>query len=79
MMIAQVTGYKPGIFHHVFGDVHIYKNHVEQVNLQLERLPFNMPTVEINPDVKEIDDFKFEDFKLVDYIHHDAIKAPVAV
>lgn len=79
MMLAQVTGYKPGVFHHIFGDVHIYNNHIEQVKTLLRRSPFNMPEVKINPDIKEIEDFKFEDFELNNYMHHDAIKAPVAV
>jgi thymidylate synthase len=79
MMIAQVCGLQPGEFVHSFGDVHLYSNHFEQANLQLTRTPFTLPTMKINPDVKDIFSFKFEDFELLDYISHPAIKAPVAV
>lgn len=79
MMIAQVTGYKPGEFIHTFGDVHIYNNHFEQVDSQLVREPFPLPTMTINSGVKSIFDFTFEDFTLENYQSHPAIKAPVAV
>ncbi len=79
MMIAQVTGLEPGDFVHTFGDVHIYSNHHEQVDLQLSREPYPLPKMKLNPEVKSIFDFKFEDFELVDYQHHPHIKAPVAV
>lgn len=79
MMIAQVCGLKPGEFVHTLGNAHIYSNHFEQVKLQLTREPLPLPRVRINPDVKNIDDFKFEDFELVDYQSHPAIKGEVAV
>lgn len=79
MMIAQVCGLQPGEFVHTFGDVHIYSNHMEQVKLQLSREPFPLPTMKLNPEVKNIFDFQFEDFILENYQHHPAIKAPVAV
>ena len=79
MMIAQVCGLQPGEFVHSFGDVHLYKNHFEQAELQLTRTPFPLPTMKINPEVKDIFDFKFEDFELLNYQSHPAIKAPVAV
>ncbi len=79
MMIAQVCGLKPGDFVHTFGDVHIYSNHMEQVNLQLSREPKPLPQMKINPAVKDIFSFKFEDFTLENYDPHPAIKAPVAV
>ena len=79
MMIAQVCDLEPGDFVHTFGDVHIYSNHMEQVELQLTRTPFPLPTMKLNPDVKDIFNFKFEDFTLENYQSHPAIKAPVAV
>ena len=79
MMIAQVCDLEPGEFVHSFGDVHIYKNHFEQVALQLSRTPFPLPQMEINKSVKDIFSFQYEDFKLLDYQFHPAIKAPVAV
>ncbi len=79
MMMAQVTELKPGDFVHTFGDAHIYSNHIEQVKLQLSREPFALPTMKINPDIKNIFDFKFEDFELVDYESHPHIKGIVAV
>ncbi len=79
MMIAQVCGYKPGEFIHTTGDTHIYTNHFEQVDLQLSREPRPLPVMKINPDVKNIFDFKYEDFTLEDYDPWPAIKAPVAV
>jgi thymidylate synthase len=79
MMIAQVCDLKPGDFVHTFGDVHIYSNHMEQVNLQLSRTAFPLPTMKLNPEVKDIFEFKFEDFTLENYQSHPAIKAPVAV
>ncbi len=79
MMIAQVCDLQLGDFVHTFGDVHIYSNHMEQVNLQLSRTPFPLPTMKINPEVKDIFTFRFEDFTLENYQFHSAIKAPVAV
>ena len=79
MMIAQVCDLKPGEFVHTFGDVHIYNNHLEQVNLQLSRNPFPPPTMKLNPAVKNIFDFKFGDFTLENYQCHPPIKAPVAI
>lgn len=79
MMIAQVCGLEYGEFVHTFGDVHIYSNHMEQVQLQLSRTPYPLPTMKLNPSVKDIFEFKFEDFTLENYQSHPAIKAPVAV
>ena len=79
MMIAQVCDMEPGEFVHSFGDVHLYNNHFEQANLQLSRTPFPLPQMKINAAVKDIFDFKFEDFELMNYESHPAIKAPVAV
>ena len=79
LMMAQVAGLKPGDFVHTFGDVHIYSNHMEQVKLQLAREPKTLPTLYINPAVKDIFGFKFEDFRIDHYDPHPAIKAPVAV
>ena len=79
MMIAQVCDLQLGDFVHTFGDVHLYNNHFEQAQLQLTRTPFPLPQMKINPDVKDIFGFTFEDFTLVGYQSHPAIKAPVAV
>lgn len=79
MMIAQVTGLEVGEFVHSFGDLHIYKNHIEQVKLQLSREPRQLPTMLLNKEVKSIDDFKYEDFELINYDPYPAIKAEVAV
>jgi len=79
LMLAQVTGLKAGEFIHSFGDVHIYTNHLEQVKLQLSREPKLLPIMNINSDVKNIFDFKYDDFKITDYNHHAAIKGKVAV
>jgi thymidylate synthase len=78
-MMAQVTGLKAGDFVHTFGDTHIYRNHIEQVKLQLTRNPLPLPTMEINPDVKSIFDFKFEDFTLKNYEAHPHIKGDVSI
>ncbi len=79
MMVAQVCDLEPGDFVHTFGDVHIYSNHVEQVKLQLTREPYPLPQMKINPDVKSIFDFKFEDFELIGYQSHPHIKGAVAI
>lgn len=79
MMVAQVTGLKPGEFIHTTGDTHLYLNHIEQAKLQLTREPRKLPVMKINPDVKNIFDFKYEDFQLVDYDPHPHIKAEVSV
>ncbi|THV59301.1 thymidylate synthase [Flagellimonas alvinocaridis] len=79
MMIAQVCGYQPGEFIHTFGDAHIYDNHREQVELQLSRDPRPLPTMRLNPEVKDIFDFTFDDFELLHYNPHPHIKGVVAV
>lgn len=79
MMMAQVTGLAPGEFVHTLGDAHLYSNHLDQAREQLGREPYPLPTMRINPDVRSLFDFRFEDFELADYRSHAHIKAPVAV
>jgi len=79
LMVAQVCDLEPGDFVHSFGDVHLYNNHFEQAELQLSRTPFPLPTMKINPAIKDIFGFSFEDFTLEGYQSHPGIKAPVAV
>ena len=79
MMVAQVTGLKPGDFVHSFGDAHLYLNHLEQANEQLARKPYPLPVMKLNAAVKDIFDFKYEDFTLENYQAHPGIKAPIAV
>jgi thymidylate synthase len=79
MMVAQVTGLKPGTFVHTFGDLHLYQNHLEQAKLQLTREPRSLPQLKLNPAVKHIHEFRFEDFELLGYDPHPGIKAPIAV
>ena len=79
MMIAQVCGLKAKEFVHTFGDLHLYSNHVEQAKEQLARAPRALPQMKISPSVKDINDFKFEDFELLNYDPYPAIKAPIAV
>jgi thymidylate synthase len=79
MMVAQVCDLAPGDFVHTFGDVHLYSNHVEQAKLQLSRQPYPLPVMKLNPAVRDIFSFRFEDFTLENYQFHPAIKASVAV
>ena len=79
LMLAQVTGLQPGEFIHTFGDAHLYLNHMEQARLQLGREPFALPRMKLNPSVRSIFDFRYEDFTLENYSSHPAIKAPIAV
>jgi thymidylate synthase len=79
LMVAQVCGLEPGEFIHTFGDVHLYNNHLEQARLQLTRQPYPLPVMRLNPAIKDIFGFRFEDFTLENYQSHPAIKAPVAV
>jgi thymidylate synthase len=79
LILAQVTGYKPGDFVHTFGDVHIYENHFDQMKEQIKRIPKKFPEMKLNPSVKKIDDFKFTDFELVGYDPHPPIKGEITV
>lgn len=79
LMVAHVTGLKPGYLIHTLGDAHLYLNHLTQARLQLSREPFLPPTMVLDPEIKEIDDFTFESFTLKNYAHHPHIKAEVAV
>lgn len=79
LMVAQVAGYEPGDFVHTFGDAHLYLNHLEQARLQLSRQPFPLPQMRLNTAVKNLFDFRYEDFELVNYQCHPTIKAPIAV
>lgn len=79
MMVAQVCGLQPGTFVHTFGDLHLYSNHMDQARLQLTRAPRALPNLQLNPEVANIHDFKFEDFRLEGYDPHPAIRAPIAV
>ncbi len=79
LMVAQVTGLQPGEFIHTLGDAHLYINHLEQVATQLARTPYPLPTMQLNPAVESLFEFRYEDFELQGYQHHPAIKAPVAV
>ena len=78
-MMAQVTGYEPGEFVHTFGDAHLYSNHLDQTKLQLSRETKPLPIMKINPEIKDIFEFKIEDFELQNYDPHPHIKAPVAI
>ena len=79
-MMAQVCDLEAGTFVHTIGDAHLYTNHLEQTELQLSRTPIEpLPTLKLNPDIKNIDDFTYEDIEVVGYEHHPHIKAPIAV
>jgi len=78
-MVAQVCGLRPGAFVHTFGDLHLYQNHLEQAKLQLSRTPRPLPQIKLNPTIRNIHEFKFEDVELIGYDPHPAIKAPIAV
>ncbi len=79
LMIAQVLGYRPGEFIHTLGDAHLYSNHLDQARTQLTREPFEPPVMRLNPEVRSLWDFRFEDFELIDYRCHPGIRAPIAV
>jgi thymidylate synthase len=79
LMVAQAVGLAPGDFVHTLGDVHLYANHMDQVETQLAREPHALPTMRLNPEVDSIFAFGYEDFEILDYQHHPAIKAPIAV
>ena len=79
LMVAQVCGLKPGSFVHTFGDLHLYANHLEQARLQLSREPRALPAMKLNPEVRDIHRFVYEDFELQGYDPHPGIKAPIAV
>jgi len=79
MMIAQVTGLKPGEFIHTLGDAHLYLNHLEQAHIQLARESRPLPSMRLNPEIKTLEQFRFDDFELLNYDPHPTIKAPVAV
>ena len=78
-MVAQITGLKPGGLIETLGDAHIYLNHLDQVKLQLTRDPYPLPQIILNPEIKNIDDFKYEDFQLINYTSHPNIKGDIAV
>ena len=79
MMVAQVCDLQAGDFVHTFGDAHLYSNHSDQVELQLSREPYSLPTMRINPEIRDIFSFSYDDFELIDYQCHEAIRAPIAV
>jgi thymidylate synthase len=79
LMMARTTGLEPGEFIHTLGDAHIYKNHINQVKLQLTREPYTLPQMKLNPEVSNIFDYKFEDFELTDYESHAHIKGAISV
>jgi len=78
-MMAQVCDLEPGVFVHTLGDAHLYNNHLDQARLQITRAPLPLPTLKLNPDIKDIDDFTYEDIEVAGYEHHPHIKAPISV
>ena len=78
-MMAQVCDLEPGVFVHTLGDAHLYNNHLDQARLQVSREPLKLPTLKLNPDIKDIDGFTFEDIEVIGYEHHPHIKAPISV
>ena len=78
-MIAQVTGLEPGNFVQTLGDAHLYLNHLEQAELQLSREPYALPQLRLNPERRQLEDFRFDDIEIIGYQSHPAIKAPIAV
>ena len=78
-MMAQVCNLKPGAFVHTIGDAHLYNNHLEQARLQITREPMNLPSLKLNQDIVDIDDFTFDDIEVINYQHHPHISAPIAI
>ena len=78
-MMAQVCDLEPGVFVHTLGDAHLYNNHLDQARLQVSREPLKLPTLKLNPDIKDIDGFTYEDIEVIGYEHHPHIKAPISV
>jgi thymidylate synthase len=78
-MLAQVTDLDVGTFNHLIGDAHIYSNHIDAIQLQLNRTPYDFPTLKMNTEISDINDFSMKDFEVLDYKHHGTIKAPMAV
>lgn len=79
MMVAQVCKLQPGDFIHTLGDAHLYSNHLQQADKQLSRQPFSLPIMKINPEISSIDNFSYEDFKILEYQHHEGISAPISI
>ena len=79
LMMAQITNLEPGEFVHTLGDAHLYNNHIDQAKIQLDRIPMKLPTIQINREITNIDEFTFDDFKVIDYEHHPHIKAPISI
>ncbi len=78
-MMAQVCNLKPGVFVHTIGDAHLYLNHLEQAKEQLTREPLDLPSLELNPEIKDIDEFTYEDIQVIGYEHHPHITAPISI